>query len=73
MPRFATRDQKGDQVGLWRTRQVVATAQLEAAAAKKVSDQKWVGFITQILTEEPRPGTPKFFITEDDANSRVRL
>ena len=52
---------------LWRTRWAITTKQLEAAAQENVSDKKWVGFITQILTEEHRPGTPKFFSPEEVA------
>ncbi|MBD2041968.1 hypothetical protein [Microcoleus sp. FACHB-672] len=38
---------------------------MKAAAQEKVSDKKWVGFITQILTEEHRLGPPKFFSPEE--------
>ncbi len=53
------------QVRLWRSRWASAEELLESAVATQVSDQKLMTLIITILSDEPRPGTPKFFSTEE--------
>lgn len=52
------------RVRMWRQRWLEAGEQLAVAEQKQVSDQHWRKMIESILSDAPRPGTPKFFSVE---------
>lgn len=49
------------QVRLWRQRWLAIAPQLATAEAKGVSEPELLALITEALSDEPRPGTAKFF------------
>ena len=53
-----------EQVRLWRERWREAREQLAALEEQEVTDKDLMSSIEQILGERPRPGTNKFFSTE---------
>jgi putative transposase len=52
------------QVRWWRNRWIQASEKLASAEKQQLSEQKLKGAIEQVLTDEPRSGTPNFFSTE---------
>ena len=52
------------QVRLWRSRWIEATEKLASAEEKQVSEKNLTKLIEEILSDGPRPGTPKFFRVE---------
>ncbi len=53
-----------EQVSLWRERWREASEQLAALEEQEVTDKNLMFSIKQILSDRPRPGTNKFFSTE---------
>lgn len=53
-----------EQVRLWRERWREASEQLTALEEQEVTDKDLMSSIEQILCDRPRPGTNKFFSTE---------
>jgi putative transposase len=53
-----------EQVRLWRQRWRGATDKLAAAEEQQITDKKLMALIEQILGDNPRPGTTKFFSVE---------
>lgn len=53
-----------EQVRLWRERWREASEQLAALEEQEVTDKDLMSSIEQILCDRPRPGTNKFFSTE---------
>ncbi len=49
---------------MWRQRWLEAEEQLASAEVKAVSDKQLRKIIENILSDAPRPGTPKFFRVE---------
>jgi transposase len=52
------------RVRMWRQRWLEAGEELASAEAKAVSDKQLRKMIENILSDAPRPGTPKFFRVE---------
>jgi transposase len=52
------------RVRMWRQRWLEAEEQLASAEVKAVSDKQLRKIIENILSDAPRPGTPKFFRVE---------
>jgi len=52
------------RVRMWRQRWLEAGEQLATAEAEQVSDKRLRNMIEKILSDESRPGTPKFFKVE---------
>ncbi len=52
------------QVRMWRQRWLEAGEQLASAEAKPMSDKQLRKIIENVLSDAPRPGTPKFFRVE---------